>query len=61
VQNAISAEISGFLNPRRVYSRQEVLARLSPVPAAGVAACTAGGSAARLPSSMPATATGTET
>ena len=35
MQNAINGEISGFLKPRRVYSRQEVLARLSPVPAAG--------------------------
>jgi hypothetical protein len=35
VQDAVSTEISTFLNPRRVYSRQEVLARPSPVPAAG--------------------------
>jgi hypothetical protein len=35
VQDAASAEISGFLSPRRAYSRQEVLARPSPVPAAG--------------------------
>jgi hypothetical protein len=35
VQDAVSAEISGFLNPRRMYSRQQVLARPSPVPAAG--------------------------
>jgi hypothetical protein len=35
VQDAVCAEVSGFLNPRRLYSRQEVLARPSPVPAAG--------------------------
>ena len=35
MQGAVRAEISGFLNPRRVYSRQEILARPSPVPAAG--------------------------
>jgi hypothetical protein len=35
VQDAVRAEISAFLNPRRVYSRQEVLAGPSPVPAAG--------------------------
>jgi hypothetical protein len=35
VRDAVSAEISGFLNPQRVYSRQEVLIRPSPVPAAG--------------------------
>jgi hypothetical protein len=35
VQNAVSIEVSGFLNPQRVFSRQEVLARPSSVPAAG--------------------------
>jgi hypothetical protein len=35
VRDALSVEMGGFLNPRRVYSRQEVLARPSPVPAAG--------------------------
>jgi hypothetical protein len=35
VRDAVGAEISGFLNPPRVYSRQQVLARPSPVPAAG--------------------------
>jgi hypothetical protein len=35
VQDAVSAEISAFVNQRRVYSRQQVLARPSPVPAAG--------------------------
>ena len=35
MRDAVSAEISGFLNPPRVYSRQQVLARPSPVPAAG--------------------------
>ena len=35
MQDAVSSGISGFLNPKRVYSRQEVLARPSPVPAAG--------------------------
>lgn len=28
-------EVTGFLSPRRVYSREQVLARPSPVPAAG--------------------------
>ena len=35
MRDAVSAEISGFLNPRQVYSRQQILARPSPVPAAG--------------------------
>ena len=35
MRDGVSAEISAFLNPQRVYSRQEVLARPSPVPAAG--------------------------
>jgi hypothetical protein len=35
MRDALSVEMGGFLNPRRVYSRQEVLARPSPVPAAG--------------------------
>ena len=35
MRDAVSAEVGGFLTPQRVYSRQEVLARPSPVPAAG--------------------------
>ena len=35
MRDTLSAEMGEFLNPRRVYSRQEVLARPSPVPAAG--------------------------
>jgi hypothetical protein len=35
VRDTLSAEMGEFLNPQRIYSREEVLARPSPVPAAG--------------------------